>query len=83
MRITTWVRVVGLALLLSGCNGDDNAPPAAGGGDGGGGGGTASADGFTHSVIQAAGSPNENQEPSNDLTQTATTAPENAEPARI
>ena len=82
MRTTTWVRVVGLAFLLSGCNGDENAPPAAGGGDGGGG-GTASADGFTHSVIQAAGSPNENQEPSTDLTQTAATAPEDAEPARI
>lgn len=75
-----WMTLLGLTLVMGGCNGGNDAPPAAGGGDGP---ATGSADSFTNSVAQAAASPNENQEPSNELAQLAATTPETGEPAAI
>ena len=77
MRTPTWVKLIGCILLLGGCSGSDDSPPAAGGGGG------ASADSFTTAVAQSAGSVNEDQEPSDQLAQLASTTPENTEPANI
>ena len=78
MRTPTWVKLIGCILLLGGCSGSDDSPPAAGGGGGG-----ASADSFTTAVAQSAASVNEDQEPSDQLAQLASTTPENTEPANI
>ena len=79
MRTPTWVKLIGCILLLGGCSGSDDSPPppAAGGG------GAASADSFTTAVAQSAASVNEDQEPSDQLAQLASTAPETTEPANI
>ena len=83
MRITTWITGIGCVLLLGACSGGgDNASPVAGGG-GGGGTGTGSADAFTQTVAQTASAGNVDQEPSDDLEQTAATTSETAEPADI
>ena len=79
MRINTWIKVAGFALLLGGCNSSDDSPP----GSGGGGGGSASADAFTNTVAQNAASVNEDQEPSDQLAQLTPSTQENAEPANL
>ena len=78
MRTSTWVKVIGFVLLLGGCSSSDDSPPVAGGGGGG-----ASADSFTNTVAQSAASVNEDQEPSEQLAQLASTTPENTEPANL
>ena len=82
MRITTWITGIGCVLLLAACSGGNDATPVAGGG-GGGGTGTGSADAFTQTVAQTASAGNGDQEPSDDLEQTAATTSETAEPADI
>ena len=79
MRTPTWVKVIGCILLLGGCSSSDDSRPAADGG----GGGAASADSFTNAVAQSAASVNEDQEPSEQLAQLASTTPENTEPANL
>ena len=79
MPTSTWIKVIGCLLLLGGCSGSTDSPPVVGGG-GGGGGGSASVDAFTNGVAQSAGAKTEDQEPSDQLAQMASTTPENTEP---
>ena len=78
MRINTWIKVAGFALLLGGCSSGDDSPPPAGGG-----GGSASADAFTNSVFQVAKGSSDAEEPSDQLAQLTPLTPENAEPANL
>lgn len=79
MRTSSWVKLIGFALLLGGCSSSDNPSPVGGGGGGVG----ASADSFTNTVAQNAATANEDQEPSDQLAQMAASTPEDTEPANL
>lgn len=76
MRIHSWITLIGYALLLGGCSGD-NTPPGLGTGGG------ALADSFTNAVAQNVESQDEDQEPSEELAQMADTEPEDTEPVNL
>ena len=80
MPTSTWVKVIGCLLLVGGCSSSNDSPPVVAGG---GGGGSASVDAFTNGVAQSAGAKTEDQEPSDQLAQMASTTPENTEPDNL
>ena len=76
--IVTHALGIGLAASLAACGNSDAPAPGAGGGTPPVAG---SPDAFTGAILQAANAAPEDQEPSDALEQTASTMPENTEPA--